>query len=99
MLRRWDSRATALGVLAVPKYYLHDPAAVLISGDYGPVFGGPAFPAGVYSMHDPDAGGGYCAQAAVIMALGLLVDRGAQVTGSHTLTYLARPRHPSPQGR
>jgi sugar phosphate isomerase/epimerase len=83
----------ALGVLAVPKDLLSS-AVTLITGGYGFVFGGPTFPATVFSMADPTTGGAMCAQACVIIALGLLSDRGARILGSHSITFLASPLRP-----
>lgn len=79
----------ALGLLVPPRRYRADPSAFLITGEYGPLFGSHAFPATVYSKHDPNTSGAHCAQACLIMAVGALCDRGARLEGSHTLTYLA----------
>jgi hypothetical protein len=79
----------ALGVLGLPRRYRHNPDVRIVTGSYGPLFGGPAFAGTVYSMHDPKEGGAPCAQACAIMALGMLADRGAQISGNYTLTYLA----------
>ncbi len=82
----------AFAVLALPRQYRHCSDAFLITGQYGPLFGGPSFRSTVYSMHDPKDGGAVCAQACVIMALGLLADRGARISGSYTLTYLGKKK-------
>ncbi|MCH7989503.1 MAG: hypothetical protein IID46_10210 [Planctomycetes bacterium] len=83
----------AMGLLALPRKFRHNDSTFIITGNYGPLFGGPGFPCTVYSMHDPDSGGAHCAQACIIMALGLLADRGARLNGSYTLTYLGmRPK-------
>lgn len=84
----WKS-PLALGVLGLPRRFRHNPDAQFITGNYGPLFGGPAFAGTVYSMHDPKTGGAPCAQACAIMALGMLADRGARISGNYTLTYLA----------
>ena len=78
----------ALGILAIPDEFATDPAVRMIATTCGPLFGGPAFAASVYSMHDPNTGGAVCAQACLIMILGILADRGAVMVGSHCLTYL-----------
>ncbi|HEX4609985.1 MAG TPA: hypothetical protein VH092_17460 [Urbifossiella sp.] len=92
----WRRTPLALGVLGVPGKYARDPAARVITGNYGPLFGGPAFAGTVYSMHDSGVSGALCAQASIIMALGLLADRGARLDGSHTLSFqgLRQERNP-----
>lgn len=80
----------AMGVLGLPRKYRHNTETFIITGNYGPLFGGPSFRSTVYTMHDPTSGGGQCAQACVIMALGLLSDRGARIAGTYSLTYLAK---------
>lgn len=87
-IRPWYGHAPlALGLLVPPRRYLLDPRAYVITGDYSPIFGGPPFASTVYCMHDPSRSGAHCAQAALIMALGMLSDRGARVEGSYGLTY------------
>lgn len=83
----WQKAPLALGVLAVPNKFARDPATRVITGCYGPLFGGPAFTSTVYSMQDPGASGAYCAETAMLMALALLADRGARLDGSHTLSF------------
>jgi sugar phosphate isomerase/epimerase len=77
----------AMGLLAPPRKYRNNPDVVLITNNYGPLFGGPAVDATLYSMHD-ELGGAMCAQASITMAVGMLCDRGARVKGEFTVTYL-----------
>ncbi|MBC8352981.1 MAG: hypothetical protein H8E66_13380 [Planctomycetes bacterium] len=80
----------AMGLLVEPGYMREDPNAFVITGDYAPLFGAHSFRSTVYSMQDrSDIAGAKCAQACIIMALGMLSDRRAQLKGSFTLTYLA----------
>lgn len=85
----------AMGLLSIPQRLQADPDAYCIAGQYGPLFGGPAFPCSVFSMQDPASGGAKCAQACMIMALSILADRGARIHGSYELTYLGLPREPA----
>jgi hypothetical protein len=85
----YDVSPLALGLLAVPRSMREDPAITVITGDYGPLFGAHSFQSTVYSMQDPDTTGAMCAQICAIMVLGMLADRGAEIKGSFTLTYLA----------
>ncbi|HYH68827.1 MAG TPA: hypothetical protein VD866_29310 [Urbifossiella sp.] len=78
----------AFGLLAVPRKLSVDPDAHIIVGNYGPLFGGPAMSGTVYAMQDDQTTGAACAQACVIMVLGMLADRGARLEGSYTLTQL-----------
>lgn len=78
----------AMAVLAVPRHLRHAENVYVITGTYGPIFGGPGFSSTVYSMQDPQ-GGGKCAQACTIMALAMLADRGPKVMGSFNVTYLS----------
>lgn len=80
----------AMGLLVPPRRIRHDPYAFVATGEYGPIFGGHSFQSTVYSMHEPDTGGAYCGQACAMMGLAALVDRGARIAGSYTLTYLAK---------
>ena len=81
----------ALAVLAVPRQLRHAQNVTVMTGTYGPIFGGPGFSSTVYSMQDQ--GGGKCAQGCAIMVLGMLSDRGASVLGSLSVTYLASDPH------
>jgi hypothetical protein len=77
----------ALGLLAPPGP-LRDKDTAIVLGEYGSMFGGLAFPCTVFSMQDEQYGGAVCAHACVIMALGMLADRGARIHGSYTLAFL-----------
>ena len=89
-VRQTPSRSpVALSVLAPPRRFRHDPHWVIATGDYGRIFGGVGFPATVYAMHDSVASGTYCAQAAIVMILGMLSDRGAQIMGPIDITFQA----------
>src|SRR5262249_35083668 len=59
----------ALGILAPPKRLREDRSTNLVTGFYGPIFGGPGFECSVYSMQDPKSGGSYCAQICIFMIL------------------------------
>ncbi len=85
----------AMGLLALPRRCINSAAHRFVTGEYGRIFGGPGFPCTLYVMHDPETGGAHCAQSTVIMSLAALSDRGARLTGSFTLTYLAyrKSRH------
>jgi hypothetical protein len=52
------------------------------------MFGAHSFRSTVYCMQDPGTIGAHCAQMCMIMALGMLADRHAEVVGSFTLTFL-----------
>jgi hypothetical protein len=80
----------AMGLLVAPRHLRHDPAAHYIVGEYSSLFGAAGFASTVYTMHEPKLGGACCGQACVIMATGILADRGAQLHGSYELTYLAK---------
>ncbi|MGL4551177.1 MAG: hypothetical protein ACRC33_08315, partial [Gemmataceae bacterium] len=97
--RYYETAPLALGVLAVPRKLGIDPDAHVIHGNYSPLFGGPAFPCTIYSRQDATAGAA-CAQACVIMVLGMLADRGAILEGSYTLTQIgyASSLPPAPDG-
>ena len=86
--RHYQSSPLALGLLGVPRKLAVDPDAHLVVGDFGPLFGGPALPCTIYSMQDDRTAGAACAQACIIMVLGMLSDRGARLEGSYTLTQL-----------
>lgn len=91
------SRApVATALLAVPRRYRHEHGWTIITGDYGRLFGGPDFDSSFYVMHDSSASGTYCAQAAIIIVLGLLSDRGAKLFGPIDITYLAVNADPLP---
>jgi hypothetical protein len=79
----------ALALLVPPRHLRHDPKVNVVVGNYGYVFGAHGFTSTVYSMHDPQAGGAHCAQACLIMVLGMLCDRGAKIAGSYDLTFFA----------
>ncbi len=92
----------AMGLLAPPRRFRSSEGTFLITGSFGPIFGGPSFPSTIYSMHDPAGGGAYCAHACLTMAVAMLGDRGARLKGPYTLTFLGAPRrrltaHPPPQ--
>lgn len=87
----YESAPLAMGLLAVPSKYRHDADVHILTGQYGRFFGGEAFPCTVYSMHDGATSGAHCAQACLIMALGMLADRKARIRGTYELTYLASP--------
>lgn len=80
----------ALGLLVTPRHLRHDARVRTIEGEYGTLFGATGFSSSVYSMHDPERGGSCCSQACVIMATGLLADRGAQIPGSYEATCRAK---------
>lgn len=83
------SHPLAMAVLAAPQKLRQATDSILITGNYGPIFGGPAFASTVYTMHDPKKSGAMCAQACLIMALSMVSDRGSQLRGSFTLSYRA----------
>jgi hypothetical protein len=83
----------AMGLLAVPEWLKVDPDLYCITGEYGPLFGGPAFPCSVYMMQDPQTGGSKCGHACIVMALGLLSDRGARMCGPYDITHRAIELH------
>jgi hypothetical protein len=58
----------------------------MILGEYGAFFGGPSFPASVFSMHDETTSGAKCTQACTFMALALLADRGARIESALEIT-------------
>lgn len=76
----------AMGLLAPPKQLRHDNSCTLVTGSHGSIFGLPNFEATFYSMHSLVLGGGYCAQACIVMALGMLSDRGAVLAGTFDIT-------------
>jgi hypothetical protein len=82
----------AMAVLVPPRHFRHDHKVTMVLGDYGRLFGSHGFPATVYSMHDPESSGAYCGQACAIMAVSMLSDRGATVTGSYDLTLIGKER-------
>ena len=82
----------AFGVLAVPREFTVDPNAHVITGNYSQLFGGPGFACSIYSMQDKQTAGTACAQACMIMLLGMLADRGARLEGSFMLTQLGYSR-------
>ena len=86
--RHYRSSPLALGVLAIPRKLSIDPDAHIIVGHYGPLFGGPAVAGTIYSMQDDHTAGAACAQACIIMLLGMLSDRGAKLEGSYSLTQI-----------
>ncbi len=85
-------RATplAMALLVPPKEIRHTAGWRILQGEYGPLFGAHSFASTVYVMHDSESGGSYCAQASIIMALGMLSDRGARLLGPVDLTLLAK---------
>ena len=83
-----------MACLAPPPRYQHEPQLSFVLGSYGKLFGGPSFPCTVYSMHDSQTGGAYCAQACLVMMLSMLADRGAVIKGTYTLTYRGKPKTP-----
>ena len=85
----YQSSPLAFGLLVEPSWIREDPNTFSISGVYGPLFGAHSFRSSVYAMQDSKAVGAVCAQMCAIMALGMLADRGVEVKGSFTLTYLA----------
>jgi hypothetical protein len=80
----------AFALLVEPGSIREDPNAFVIRGDYGPLFGAHSFRSTVYSMQDPKTTGAMCAQACIIMALGMLGDRKSEIKGSFTVTYLGQ---------
>ncbi|MEO1529052.1 MAG: hypothetical protein AAFX06_26840 [Planctomycetota bacterium] len=78
----------ALAILVPPRHLRHDTTVTLVQGNLGKIFGAHSFVSCAYSMHDPESGGAYCAQAAMIMGLAMLSDRGATVRGSFDLTHI-----------
>jgi hypothetical protein len=93
------SSPIAFGVLVEPKWIREDPSTFVISGVYGPLFGAHSFRSSVYAMQDRGTIGAVCGQMCAIMALGMLADRGIEVKGSFTLTYLACIEPPPPDGQ
>jgi hypothetical protein len=85
--QRFTKSPLAFGLLVEPSWIREDPSTFVIRGDYGPLFGAHSFRSTVYAMQDKTAGA-KCAQMCIIMAVGMLADRGAQMVGSFTLTYL-----------
>ncbi len=79
----------AFGLLVEPSWVREEPLTFVIRGDYGPLFGAHSFRSSIYAMQDTGTIGAMCAQMSAIMAVGMLADRGADVKGSFTLTYLA----------
>ena len=92
--RHYEAAPLALGLLSAPSQLRVDPDAHLVLGNYGPLFGGAAFPCSVYSQQDRTAGAA-CAQACIIMVLGMLSDRHARLEGSYTLTQSGNAEEPS----
>lgn len=88
----------AMGLLVPPRHLRSDPLVRCIVGEYGPLFGAHGFSSTIYTMHEPILGGARCAQACVIMATGMLADRGARLTGSFELTSLGHAPDPSHNG-
>lgn len=86
------SSPVAFALLVPPRCYRNDDAVSIICGNYSPIFGAPGFHSSAYAMHDPEAGGAKCSQAAVINCLTLLSDRGARLSGGYNLTYLGKER-------
>lgn len=84
----------AMGLLVPPRNLRHDPDVHVISGEYAQIFGAAGFHSTVFSMHDEMVSGARCAQACIIMALGTLADRGANVIGSYDITFLGKRREP-----
>jgi hypothetical protein len=84
----------ALAVLATPQWLIAAKAQI-VSGQYGPIFGGPAFNSTVYAMQDEKTAGAVCAHMCLVMGLSMLADRGAKVCGSHTLTYRSIAKMPA----
>jgi hypothetical protein len=84
----YHTNVLALGVLAVPRRLQQDPDAHIITGNYSELFGGPAFACNIYTRQDDRTAGAACAQACMIMVLGMLADRGARLEGSYTLTQI-----------
>lgn len=82
----------AMAVLAPPKHHRDVHTGTILTGGYGPLFGGPAFPSTIYSMQDEETSGAACIHACLIMSLGMLADRGARLMGSHTLVCAAVPQ-------
>jgi hypothetical protein len=80
----------AFALLVEPGSIREDPHAFVIRGDYGPLFGAHSFRSTVYSMQDPKTTGAMCAQACIIMTLGMLGDRKSKIVGSFTVTYLGQ---------
>lgn len=87
--QHYRKSALAFGLLVEPSWIREDPNTFVIAGVYGPLFGAHSFRSSVYAMQDSKAVGAVCGQMCAIMALGMLADRGVEVKGSFTLTYLA----------
>lgn len=81
----------SLGLLVPPAKLRDDPLCYVLQGEYAALFGAHGFSSTVYTTHDPATSGARCAQACVFMILSMLSDRGAVLTGTYTLTYLAKP--------
>ena len=92
----YEGTPLAMGLLALPRRLREDPDTFVITGEYGPIFGAHGFSSSVYSMHDSITSGARCAQACVIMSLGMLADRGARMIGSYEITYLAKSNAHAP---
>jgi hypothetical protein len=96
--QHYQKSPLAFGLLVQPSWIREDPNTFVIGGIYGPLFGAHSFRSTVYTMQDPQTIGAVCAQMCAIMALGMLADRGAEVKGSFSLTYLGwKLRHQSGQ--
>jgi hypothetical protein len=89
----------AFALLVEPSWIREDPSVFVIRGDYGPLFGAHSFRSTIYSMQDPGTAGAKCAQMCAIMVLGMLADRGVEVKGSFTLTYLSWQQESSRSGK
>jgi hypothetical protein len=87
---RSQSSGIAMGLLVPPRRVRHDINASVIIGEYAALFGASSFASSIYTTHDPEHSGARCAQACIIMALALLSDRGANIIGSFTVTFLAK---------
>lgn len=88
---RLDSASpVALAIIVPPRHLRHDPSIRVILGDYGHIFGGPSFTGTVFASHDPETSGAQCSQAAVLMAVGLVSDRGGVPMPPLDITLTAR---------
>lgn len=79
----------ALAILKPPQRLRNRSDVRLLAGDYSSLFGGPAFRGSIFSAQEGEQGGVICADACLVMALGMLSDRIPTLEGGFDLAYLA----------
>ena len=79
----------AIAVLKPPRHLRFRSDVILLTGEYSRLFGGEAFEGSVFSMQEGSKGGVICADACLVMALGMLSDRVPTLEGGFDLAYLA----------